>query len=388
MADVFHKKSNAMEETDITFKVGSNPRGNVRYNVSKFLREHKFSDADIDKLINFIRKLDKHIHVDKDDPRYSQFYRGIDIIMKRVVSELAKANSYFSETKLRLTGSIHSGVKVGLPHEADYLFDVLKNNTIDTGTIFKNDTLYRMVLAITAYERASLTEGLDHCGILGVKQHKRIGGICLVMECPSIESSPDSKQVGVTVDSVPAHVLKSTRKSLTILIENQIIKGLPESKKQVFRVLKFLNQNIYSGNFTNRKCDNRVLDEKSRLYLYGYKHFIPSYRLRAYFIHLLLHVDGTQAEEELSDGRLLLCHIDMLKGSYIVNMDHPIIERYSLGFYVHHLFREKFTSVLAKMQSFTGEVSLLNSENHEWLEAPECDEPTSQMEEGDPPLIT
>ena len=217
MAEACKNKRTNLEETYITFKVEYNrtEHKHVRYNVSKFLREHKFSDADIDKLNTFIIKLDKHIHVDKVDSRYSHIYRGIDIIIKRVVSELAKADSYFTEAKLRSTGSIHSGVKVGLPHEADYLFEVPEDKTLVTGDTFTRDTLYELVLAITKRNRASLTDGLDHWVIHGVKQHELIGGICLVMECPSVELNRYSKHVGVTVDLVPAYVLKSTRESLT-----------------------------------------------------------------------------------------------------------------------------------------------------------------------------
>ena len=57
--------------------------------------------------------------------------------MKRVVSELVKADSYFSEAKLRPTGSIHSGVKVRLPHEADYLLELPEDKTLDTGTFIE-----------------------------------------------------------------------------------------------------------------------------------------------------------------------------------------------------------------------------------------------------------
>ena len=376
-----------------------------RYNVSKFLRENSSSDMDIEKLNTFIQTLDKHFNIDKNDPRYSHIYRGIDIIMKRVVSELAKADSYFSKAKLRPTGSIHSGVKVGLPHEADYLLDVPEDKTLDTGTVIKNNTLFKMVVAITGHERASLTEGLEHWVIHGVKHHTGIGGICLVMKCPSVEFDRDSKHVGVTVDLVPAYVLKSTSKSLnnkavaflphslptyaakgdlyrlatndkcdTGLIENQIMKELSESKKQVFRVLKFLNQHLYSGRFINGKCDNIDLNETTRLNLYGQKPMIPSYFLRVYYLHMLLHVHGTPVEEKLSDGRFFMCLIDMLQGFGRFNVYHPLIQgQFFFGSYSRHPFREKIASDFAKMRYFNGELSLLNSEDQLLLESQMAD---------------
>ena len=153
------------------------------------------------------------------------------------------------------------------------------------------------------------------------------------------------------------------------------MKDLPESKKRVFRVLKFLNTNIYYDNIINGECSNKVLDKQTRLHLYGYKPRFPSYHLRVFFLYLLLYVHGTPAEEELSDGRLLLCLIDMLQCLDRVDVYHPLIQVQPLYIYTEHLLlKEKFPSILAKMQSFTGEVSLLNSENQDWLESPDDDE--------------
>ena len=67
----------------------------TEYNVSTFLHEHDSSDTDVEDLNNFIQKVDKQVHVDASDPKYNHIYRGVDIIMKRLVNELSKVDSFF-----------------------------------------------------------------------------------------------------------------------------------------------------------------------------------------------------------------------------------------------------------------------------------------------------
>ena len=131
---------NMDEDSNIVIRIGYNDQLNepVSYNVSKFrkkIRENIHSDTDIEQLNNFILKLDEKVHVDLNDPRYSHIYRGIDLILERLVSELANVDSYFTEATLHPTGSIYSGVKVGLPHEADYLLKVPNDKSLDTDDV-------------------------------------------------------------------------------------------------------------------------------------------------------------------------------------------------------------------------------------------------------------
>ena len=56
---------------------------------------------------------------------------------------------------------IQSNVKVGLPHEADYLLEVPKDKTLNKGALFNKGTLYDMVLAFTEQDKANLIEGLQ-----------------------------------------------------------------------------------------------------------------------------------------------------------------------------------------------------------------------------------
>ena len=193
----------------------------------------------------------------------------------------------------------------------------------------------------------------------------------------SASESLNNKTAAFLPHSLPEYAAKGDLYRLTTndecdtgLLENQIMKELPESKKRVFRVLKFLNQNILFGNITDGKCDNINLDKEMLLHLYGYKPLTSSYHLRVFFLHLLLHVHGTPAEQELSDGRFFMCLIDMLKDSNNVNMDHHLIQgRRLYGLFLYQGFEEKIKSVLKKMRYFRGEVKLLSSENQVWLDS-------------------
>ena len=148
----------------------------VDRNVSEFIRKHASRDTDIATLNTFIQNLDKHIHIDANDPKFNHIYCNIDIIVTRLVSELAKADSYFTDTKLRPTGSIYCGVKVGLPHEADYLMEVPEHKTLDTGKKLERDTLFKMAVAITKQKGGHIdlwTYSLGHTLHKGTLENRR-----------------------------------------------------------------------------------------------------------------------------------------------------------------------------------------------------------------------
>ena len=210
------------------------------------------------------------------------------------------------------------------------------------------------------------------------------------MECRSVESHSDSKPVGVTVDLVPGYLLTSTNATLRDeasaflpfslqqyaergdlyrlipddcdpcdmgLIENQLMRELPERKKRVFRVLKFLNQNVHRDEISEFPIVG--LDEPTCLRLYGYKPLFPSYLLRLVFLNLLQHIHGTDTEDKLTDGRLLLCLIDMLQTYYY--LVHPFIRNYSVSYGMYFSGTDGIKSVLDKLQSMNENVNLLNN---------------------------
>ena len=364
-------EQNGREDRDIEISLITSFEGEktyFRYNISEFLRQHKSnerSDNRISKANEFVRLLDGKVHVSASDSRYRYIYEGIDTIVHRLVEELGKVDPFFKYTKLRKTGSISSDVKVGLPHEADYVLELPKNKTLSCGTKMDGQMLYDMINAITEEKNAELTMGLDHWVIYGIKSHRHIEGICLIMECQS--DSPRFATVGVTVDIVPVYVETETEETYnekaraflpyslqeyaqreelyrlvnkdacdTGLIENAVMKGLPDDIKRPFRVVKFLLQNLVTTRFISFKRDV-IIEEDLCRNLYGYKPFLPSYQLRVIFLHLLLGIQGTEAEKELKGGLLALCLLDMLKqmsvvvriysGPYYACLYHPLIEQ-------------------------------------------------------------
>ena len=178
------------------------------YNVSDFLRRHSLkanSSKWIKNANEFIRLLDKKVHVDASGPRYAHIYQGIDTIVHRVFEELRRLDPFFKFAKLRQTGSISSNVKVGLPHEADYTLEIPRDKKLNNGKSLDGETFIAMVKYIVKENASDLTKEFSHWVLYGVKEHENIGGVCLVMACKPNDSSSDS--VGVTVDVVPVFYL-------------------------------------------------------------------------------------------------------------------------------------------------------------------------------------
>ena len=74
-------------------------------------------------------------------------------------------------------------------------------------------------------------------------------------------------------------------------------------------------------------------------------------------------VHGTKAEEELTDGRLLMCLIVMLKvfdhGEEYLS--HPFgVKGFKHYILYKHYYHDKYQKILNKMQSNVGQVRLLN----------------------------
>ena len=167
------------------------------------------------KVDTFTKRLDAKVHIDKNDPKYSHIYQEMDTIVKRVAAELTKLDPFFAEVKLRQTGSIISGVNVGLPHESDYMMELPEGKKLIAGKDFNRHTLFPLVHSIVKHQAVALVEGLDgQWEIHGVEKYERIGGVCLVMQNNGIANDHISEAVGVTVDLVPVYVMKTTHQVL------------------------------------------------------------------------------------------------------------------------------------------------------------------------------
>ena len=94
------------------------------YNVSDFLRKcHAKPNKWIANVKSFARELDTKVHVDASDPRYKTIYQDTNTIIERFC-DILRNDLRFKNATLRRTGSIESGVKVGLPHESDLLLEL------------------------------------------------------------------------------------------------------------------------------------------------------------------------------------------------------------------------------------------------------------------------
>ena len=91
--------------------------------------------------------------------RYSNIYQGIDVIVKRAVAELVKTDEYFTYVKIRRTGSSISGVKVGLPHESDYVMELPKDKQLKTKCSFDSGTLFPLIQNVVDTQAVALTKG-------------------------------------------------------------------------------------------------------------------------------------------------------------------------------------------------------------------------------------
>ena len=339
------KEKNKLKDTDIVIPLMKSISDDCgfEYNVSYFLRQHmsKINPRKwIENANEFIRLLDKKVYVDASDPRYAYTYDGIDIIVQRVIEELGKLDPFFKCAKLRQTGSIFSNVKVGLPHEADYTLELPRHRKLKNGANFVGTLFKYMIRDMVKDDASELTKELDHWVLHGVKEHRFICGVCLVLECKLGNGSSDS--LGVTVDIVPVYLVTKTDETFnepacaflphslqeyaksgrlyqlmdtdecdTGLIENTIVKELPNDQKQTFRVVKFLLQNKVNLPRVSLN-DFETIDKELRMQLFGCKPIISSYHLRILFLHLLLHVQGTEAEQHLKGGVLAACLFDMI----------------------------------------------------------------------------
>ena len=338
------------KKDDIVIRLYQTPdKSGIDYNVSEFLQLHNPDGsstnlvASIDK---FIHLLDAKVHIKLTDPRYAHIYQGIETVVKHNLEELTKLDPFFADVKLQQVGSTMSDTKVGLPHEADYVLVLPKDKLLATGEACEITTLFQLVQKVIkklTNQITTLTKKLPHWVILGVKHHNRIGGFCLVMKCYANPNERISEEVGVLVDLVPAYIMETTPESFnekskaflphsleeyaqqgqlyglvmdplndTGLVENSVIKQLQENQKRSFRVVKFLISNLLvSSDARISKIEG--LGEATRLRLYGSQPLICSYELRRIFLNLLIHVHGTEAEEQLKGGLLVMCLLDMLQ---------------------------------------------------------------------------
>ena len=101
------------------------------YNISRFLATCKQKPKSWhDDLNECVLQLEEEVKVDLSNPKIKEIYNGVETLIIRLCQHVPRKDKLFTGMKPRLTGSISAGVKVGLPHEADYILEIpagLKN---------------------------------------------------------------------------------------------------------------------------------------------------------------------------------------------------------------------------------------------------------------------
>ena len=154
------------------------------------------------------------MHVDPKHVKYKHIYKGIDIIVRRIAAELAIVEPVFLLAKWQPTGSISSDIKVGLPHEVDFLLYLPSDSRFKMYRQLKGCTLYSLMRSIIRKRSTAIFEGLENWNIQCLSEHSHIDGVCLMMKWES-NHNIYSQHVGASVDIVPVYHLESTNEVLT-----------------------------------------------------------------------------------------------------------------------------------------------------------------------------
>ena len=323
----------------------------LNFNVTDFLRKfNSYSHERIRQLDLHMEAFDRRVHINTQIPGYAQIYNTVGGLLGSIVDKLKSKNSMFNNSYLMQAGSIYGDIKVGLPHEADYLLVLPRpsdNSKITVTTIY---SILKPILMDspdrTLFQQAFPLE------FLGMKQHGSTG-ICLFFKTVF----QDGSAMGISVDLTPVYrigpgdqvgirgIMENNasifigqtwdqlvhrgdiyvlieRRGIgdTGIVESNIMRMLPESYRQSFRVAKFLLQFNAIGepsywrdwSMKSGLSDLKITDFATYLGLYGLKCPIPSYLLRVCFLHLLIQTHGTQEASQLHGGRLTLCLLHMM----------------------------------------------------------------------------
>ena len=291
----------------------------------------------------------------------------------------------YSDAILHFTGSISSDVKVGYPHEADFILEIHPRHPRIN---IRSFALYKTVQEIVDTQMGEILAGVHNIIIHGAVDHNV--GACLIMEY-----RPDhncNKGIGITVDLVP--VWKVTElvdcpefnkdawnrelpkvnqgqfdqltphadkyKSSTFdrlvesgqifrlegryecdmgIVENSIIRELSTNQKRAFRVAKYIIQYLETDRSYPGYAFDSTLDDESVPSIFGYSPVFKSYWLRVLFLHLIIQSKDTTVENELKYEKLVLCILDLCDfvasttaGIYAnVELNHPLLRNQTIA---------------------------------------------------------
>ena len=188
-------------------------------------------------------------------------------------------------------------------------------------------------------ELEKLLDGLEHWEIVEIKEIEQIQGLCFAMKFKP--EGKETQAIGITADLVPVYPITSCdfiQKELTVytqsvlpfsledyikrgdvfrlihrdeidtgIIENELIKQLPEDAKRGFRIAKFIKcKNVFPS-------DDLVYNQEQDITTYGLKPLCRSYTVRRIFLHILMQCRNTNIFTELTDGVPALMILDLYR---------------------------------------------------------------------------
>ena len=346
----------------------------IHFNISDFLRRHLCKPKSwISELNQFTKRIDARIHMDPNsDEHVKHIWISLETFLENVLGELQKNSNitgWFKNAFLIPTGSMYSNVKVGYPHEADYLL-VLENPK--HGEKYKVEVLYKQIESFVRDETI-LGQLMDTLPLefIGIKENSG-KGVCFYFR-------HNQTGQGVSVDFTPVHQVRNNDPSTfgiqltekanrylgcrfaklvtkgkiyrlieetecdTGLVENDIVLRLSQAQKRGFRVAKYIIQNCdhvvpsYINKWALRKKSLYVINtigHEDFWSIFGVKPSVSSYVVRLCFLNLLMHIHRRREYKLVTDGLLTLCLVEMVRtiadcnqySRVNIGVSHPLLD--------------------------------------------------------------
>ena len=134
------------------------------------------SEVQREKINDLTRAIDSKVHISQHSS--GSIYSELDKIIRKLCKLLD--NPLYKDAVPQLTGSIEAGVKVGLPHEADYLLDISQKKK-QSSPIKTRRILAKEIASILTSRKAKsrVFYDLPNWKYIDTTEHKGIPGICV-----------------------------------------------------------------------------------------------------------------------------------------------------------------------------------------------------------------
>ena len=301
------------------------------------LVEHATGMKHLDKLRQKMIDLDNKVTV-RHDGKYSEIAEGVEKFMLYICCKLKDKGNIIIP---RRTGSLYAGLKVGLPLETDYVFEIVDVN----GTDFE---FRDFVSQIRSYiDEYNFFKYKNTCFKIIEKKETRVS-YCVTLEC---RDKNNEMREGFSIDIVPrrktcdndicklrytedasnfiqSHHMEDTVYPITLLstrrdcrcdlglLKHTILKSLNENTKRELRIAKYI---FTSALLPSKKplTDADNLDKIDRQRLFGHSLSISSsFHVGTCFLHILIAAHKSNRVKMLKNGLLMICTLELLKRTF------------------------------------------------------------------------